>query len=150
MRTSTTFNHINYLKGRIASIYANAKYSHPSQPQLTQQWVEIVNRYSAWNKMPDWARSMVHNYREERYNEIVNHYTIPLYVLPNGEKVTTRGSWDAFGEELREKCRNGYEVPLKTFWMDVEEKCDRNGNITVIKTPTDDVYWDSATMLNQN
>ena len=145
MRTTTALNHIDYLKGMIASVYASAKFYHPTQPQLCEQYMNILKSYSAWERMPQWAKSKVGDYREYKRKEL-DQYTMGLYVLPNGDKVITRYAWDSFPEEVRERIRNGGSLPFKVFWMNVEERCDKNGNITITKTPTDDVFWDSATM----
>ena len=67
-----------------------------------------------------------------------------LYVLPNGDKVITKGAWDSFPEEVRESARNGGKLPLKFFWCKVEESCTQNGVVTRVAIPTDKVYFESA------
>jgi hypothetical protein len=98
---------------------------------------------SAWDKLPKWARSEILNHRAHVLDKIRRDHTIQLYICPDGRKVATTSAWDNMGEDARQICRDGGKLPLKTFWLKTEEKCSPEGIITIIKTPTDDVYWES-------
>lgn len=67
-----------------------------------------------------------------------------LYVLPNGDKVITKGAWDLYPEEVRASARNGCKLPLKFFWCEIKESCTQNGVVTRVAIPTNKVYFESA------
>ena len=145
MRPATSERHLDNFKRRIASVYRNAIFSRPSMLTLAQEFDRIRMDYP--KTLPLWVKESLSNYRMELRDNLINNYTLQMYVLPSGKKVLTRFAWDSFDEESRNFIKNGGNLPIKTFWLSVEEKITPEGVIIVTKTPTDDVYWESS-MLN--
>ncbi len=146
VRFSTSLNHINNVKNRLDNVFRSALIYMPTLKELTKRFDDAVVSYSSYSILPEWAQEQISIHRRQLMERINRDYTIQLYVLPSGEKIISRFAWDSFDEETRQKVREGGELPIKTFWMKVDEKCDKNGVITRISTPTDKVFFDSATM----
>jgi hypothetical protein len=146
VRFSTSLNHINNVKNRLDNVFRSALFYMPTLKELTKSLDEAVFDCSSYSILPEWAQEQISIHRRQLMERINRDYTIQLYVLPSGEKIITRFAWDSFDEETRQMVREGGELPIKTFWMKVDEKCDRNGVITRISTPTDKVFFDSAAM----
>lgn len=144
MKSSTTDNHIQNVKNRLSNAFRCALIDMPTLKELSESFNVAMYDYSAWEILPEWAKESLCIYRKNLNERIHHDHVIQLYVLENGEKVITRGAWDSFSEEIRQNLRNGGDIPLKTFWMMVEETCTKNGVITRVSTPTDKVFFESS------
>lgn len=144
MRLTTAENHVSRITGRLDSVYRNALYSRPDFIKLNEQFGKVLFKDSAWEKLPEWAKERLTQHRWRLRDVIVREHTIQLYTLKNGSRVVSRHAWDAMDEESRETIRNGGSLPIATYWMKTEEKCAADGTITIIKSPTDKVYWEAA------
>lgn len=143
MRTTTAQNHVTRIKYALDNAYRSAICYMPHWNVFTKTCNEFTIGDSAWDKLPQWAMIAINNHRLSLYDRIRRDHTIQLYSCPDGRKVVTTSAWDNMGEEARQICRDGGKLPLKTYWLKTEEKCSPEGVITIIKTPTDDVYWES-------
>lgn len=146
MRLSTANNHVDAIIQRMDSVFRCALFDRPTLKELSNRMNEATQGYSSWSILPDWCKERVSIRRRELLDRIARDYTIQLYVLKNGDKIISRGAWDSFDEETRQFIRDGGELPIKTFWMKVDETCAKDGTITRVSRPTDDVYFDSKTM----
>jgi hypothetical protein len=142
MRFSTTLNHINNVKNRLDNVFRSALFDMPNVRELSQRFNLAIDEYISYSILPNWAKEKISIHRRHLMERINRDYLIALYILPSGEKII---NWDSFDEETRQMIREGGELPIKTFWLKVDEKCDKNGIITRISTPTDKVFFDSAT-----
>lgn len=142
MRTSTVLNKLDAITSRIESVYRSATFYHPSLPELNRQLNEVIPQ--DFNKLPNWAKERVGYLRREWSQRINRDYVAQLYVLNDGSKVICRHAWDSFDEATRQMIRDGGEVPIKTFWLNVQETCQKDGTVTRISKPSDHVYFDSA------
>ena len=141
MRLSTANNYVSVVLSQLDSQFRSALFYHPNVAELSQQFNTIITGQPFYTSLPQWAKTRLWVYRGELFNRINRDHVIQLYCLPDGRKMIPSGSWDAFGEEVRQHVRGGGEVPLKTFWLDVKESCTQEGIVTRISTPTDDVFF---------
>jgi hypothetical protein len=142
MRTSTVLNKLDALTSRIESTYRSAMFFHPSLTELNKQLNEqYPDDFAKW---PNWAKERISYLRREWSQRINRDYVAQLYVLTDGSKVICRHAWDNFDEATRQLIRDGGSLPIRTFWLRVEETCQKDGTVTRISTPTDKVYFDSA------
>ena len=142
MRTGTVLNKIDAITSRVDSVFRSAIYSRPSLAELHQQLNDVIP--ADFGKLPNWAKERISHHRRDWMQRINRDYVAQLYVLADGSKVICRHAWDSFDEETRQMIRDGGQVPIKTFWLKVEETCKKDGTVTRISTPTDDVYFDSS------
>jgi hypothetical protein len=141
MRLSTANNYVSVVLSQLDSQFRSALFYHPNVAELSQQFNTIITGQPFYTSLPQWAKTRLWVYRGELFKRINRDHVIQLYCLPDGRKMIPKGSWDAFGEEVRQHVRGGGEVPLKTFWLDLKESCTQEGIVTRISTPTEDVFF---------
>jgi len=144
MRTTTALNHINRINSKIESVYRSAIFSRPRLTELSEQVRAVIYKDFAWSRLPVWAQDRINQHRHSQRKMISDHYLIQLYILRDGRRVVCRHSWDAMDEESRNFVRGGGSLPIKTYWMECKETCAPDGTITIVKTPTNKVYWEPA------
>ena len=141
MRLSTANNYVSVVLSQLDFKFRFALFCHPNVAELSQQFNKIITGQPFYASLPQWAKTRLWVYRGELFERINRDHVIQLYCLPDGRKVIPKGSWDSFGEEVRQHVRGGGGIPLKTFWLDVKESCTQEGIVTRISTPTDDVFF---------
>jgi hypothetical protein len=144
MRLSTAENHIRRIESRIDSVYRGAIVYRPSLTELATEAQNVFSADPAWPSLPEWAKDRLIQHRHHLRKMIIDQHTIQLYTLRDGRRVVCRYSWDAMDEESRQFIRDGGSLPIKTYWLETKETCSPDGTITIVKTPTDKVYWESA------
>lgn len=148
MRATTALNKVDAITSRIDSVFRSALFSRPSLPELHKQLDAVLPEDIG--KLPLWARYRIAYCRREWTQRLNRDYLAPLYVLPDGSRVTCRKAWDSFDEDTRQMIRSGGQLPIKTFWLKVEESYQKDGTVTRISIPTDDVYFDSSVHGNKD
>jgi hypothetical protein len=144
MRLTTAENHISRIQNRLDSVYRSALFQRPDFINLNEQFGYVMFKDSAWDKLPEWVKERLTQHRWNLRNIIVREHTIQLYTLRDGRRVVSRHSWDAMDEESRQFIRDGGELPIKTYWLESKETCAPDGTITIVKSPTDSVYYESG------
>jgi hypothetical protein len=146
MRTTTAHNHKMAIIRGLEYQFSSAIMFRPTLPSLVEQFNQVCQGYKSWAILPQWVKDDVACHRSALMQRINRDYIIQLYILRNGDKVISRHAWDSFDEETRQFIRDGGELPIKTFWVKLEETCAKDGTITRVSRPTNDVYFDAGTM----
>jgi len=143
MRVSTANNHLDAIRNQLDSQFRSAIFYRPSLKDVLDNLTRVCLDYPAWEILPRWVKDELSQHRTTLLERIYREHTIQLYVLRNGGKVVSRHAWDNFDENTRQFIRDGGKLPIKTFWLQVEESCAKDGTVTRISRPTDDVYFES-------
>jgi hypothetical protein len=144
VRSTTTENHIQRIQNRLDSVYRGAIFYRPRLTELATEANNVFSADPAWPSLPEWAKDRLIQHRHHLRKMIIDQHTIQLYILRDGRRVASRYSWDAMDEESRNFVRGGGSLHIKTYWMESKETCAPDGTITIVKTPTDKVYWEPA------
>jgi|TARA_S200002703_G_scaffold57511_1_gene50169 hypothetical protein len=141
MLISTANNYVDIAISQLDSEFRSALFYHPALAELCNQFNTIITGQPFYTSLPQWAKTRLWTHRKYLLERINRDYVIQLYCLPDGRRTIPKGSWDSFGEELRQHVRDGGEVLIKTFWLSVKESCDQEGIVTRVSTPTEDVFF---------
>ena len=144
MRVATAENHIQRIQNRLDSVYRGAIFSRPRLTELSEQVRAVIYKDPSWSRLPVWAQERIVQHKHSQRKMISDNYLIQLYTLRDGRRVVCSYSWDAMDEETRNFVRGGGSLPIKTYWMESKETCAPDGTITIIRRPTDKVYWEPA------
>jgi len=144
MRSSTAQNHLSVITSRMESEFRAAIFYRPNLDEMIKKFNNVFSDYKAWAILPQWVKDSAWNHRRELMQRINREYVLQLYVLESGDKIIARNFWDSVDENTRQFVRDGGKLPIKTFWLQVEETVAKDGTVTRVSRPTNDVYFESA------